>query len=158
MRLEGSCHCGAVRFSVHSTTPQPYMWCYCSICRKTGGGGGYAINLGAEAGTLEVSGEDKIAVYQALLKDGEQSPARRHFCSLCGSALWVFDPRWPELLHPFASAVDSPLPEPPERVHIMLDYKANWVARPKGSYDRSFSEYPEESIADWHAHRGLTLE
>ena len=41
--LEGSCHCGAVRFSVKSHTPQPYMHCYCSICRKTAGGGGYAI-------------------------------------------------------------------------------------------------------------------
>jgi len=26
------------------------MRCYCSICRKTAGGGGYAINLGASTG------------------------------------------------------------------------------------------------------------
>ena len=39
--LEGSCHCGAVHFTVRSHTPQPYMHCYCSICRKTAGGGGY---------------------------------------------------------------------------------------------------------------------
>ena len=38
---EGSCHCGAVKFSLQSHTPYPYMRCYCSICRKTGGGGGY---------------------------------------------------------------------------------------------------------------------
>jgi hypothetical protein len=44
MRLEGSCHCGAVRFRVESHTPYPYMRCYCSICRKTQGGGGYAVN------------------------------------------------------------------------------------------------------------------
>ena len=42
MLLKGSCHCGAVRFSVQSETPYPYMYCYCSICRKTAGGGGYA--------------------------------------------------------------------------------------------------------------------
>jgi len=40
---QGGCHCGAVRFTVESRTRQPYMWCYCSICRKTAGGGGYAI-------------------------------------------------------------------------------------------------------------------
>ena len=47
MRLDGSCHCGKVRFTVESAEPVPFMRCYCSICRKTAGAGGYAINLGA---------------------------------------------------------------------------------------------------------------
>jgi hypothetical protein len=54
MLLEGSCRCEAVRFRVESSTPYPYQACYCSICRKTAGGGGYAINLGADANTLEI--------------------------------------------------------------------------------------------------------
>lgn len=37
MRLEGSCHCSAVRFSLESVQPYPFMRCYCSICRKTAG-------------------------------------------------------------------------------------------------------------------------
>ncbi len=49
MLLEGSCHCGAVKFSVESYTPYPYMRCYCSICRKTAGGGGYTINIMGQA-------------------------------------------------------------------------------------------------------------
>ncbi len=40
MRLDGSCHCGAVHFHVESHTPYPFLRCYCSICRKTDGGGG----------------------------------------------------------------------------------------------------------------------
>ena len=47
MLLEGSCHCGAVRFKLRSAHPYPFNLCYCSICRKPAGGGGYAINLGA---------------------------------------------------------------------------------------------------------------
>ena len=47
MRLEGSCRCGAISFSVESHTPYPYQRCYCSICRKSAGGGGYAINIGS---------------------------------------------------------------------------------------------------------------
>jgi hypothetical protein len=31
------------------------MRCYCSICRKTGGAGGYAINLAAHSKTLQVT-------------------------------------------------------------------------------------------------------
>src|ERR1700722_5945369 len=52
--LEGSCRCGAVRFSVESHAPYPYQLCYCSICRKTAGGGGFAINLSAETKTLKI--------------------------------------------------------------------------------------------------------
>ncbi len=82
--------------------------------------------------------------------------ARRHFCKHCGSALWVFDPRWPDLVHPFASAIDTPLPAPPERVHIMLGSKAGWVeVPPPGPQDPHFEDYPEESLADWHARHGL---
>jgi len=35
--LLGSCQCGKVHFSVESETPVPFMFCFCSICRKTGG-------------------------------------------------------------------------------------------------------------------------
>jgi hypothetical protein len=103
------------------------MYCYCSIYRKTAGGGGYAINLGGLSGTLEVEGEDSISVYQARIDEERNlSLSRRHFCSHCGSALWDYDPNWPELIHPFASAVDTPLPKSSEKVRIILNYAAPW--------------------------------
>lgn len=154
MLLEGSCHCGAVRFRVESPEPYPFLRCYCSICRKTAGGGGYAINLGALSETLEVEGEKNVSVYQARI-DGKKSAARRNFCGVCGSALWVFDPNYPELVHPFASAIDTQLPKPPERDHIMLDYAAPWCEIPSGPDERHFPEYPDESLADWHQRHGL---
>lgn len=155
MKLEGSCHCGRVRFSLESEHPYPFNLCYCSICRKTAGGGGFAINLGGEYSTLEVHGEDSVAVYSASIRDeasGEtrNSPAQRHFCRACGSALWVWDPRWPELVHPFASAIDTDLPVPPERTHLMVGSKASWVELHEGPRDKVFDDYPDESIAAWH--------
>jgi hypothetical protein len=100
------------------------MRCYCSICRKTAGGGGYAINLGADAATLKVlKGKRDLRVYRATLRDGDAehtSSGQRHFCGRCGSALWLWDPTWPELVHPHASAIDTPLPKPAENVHLML--------------------------------------
>jgi hypothetical protein len=54
MMLRGSCHCGAARFSVESETPYPYLWCYCSICRKTAGGGGQRHFCGRCASALWV--------------------------------------------------------------------------------------------------------
>lgn len=157
MQLEGSCRCGAVRFHCFAYAPVPYLRCYCSICRKTAGGGGYAINLGAFADSLQVDGEEALAVYHADI-DGERSPGERRFCRYCGSALWVRDPRWPELIHPFASAIDTPLPDPPEIVHIRLVDKAPWVDVPDGPNDRHFAEYPEESLEAWHRRHGLYSE
>ena len=127
MKLNGSCHCRAVRFTVDAASPCPYMRCYCSICRKTAGGGGYAINLGAQRETLAIEGEENLAVYRATMPDGHVSSGERNFCRICGSALWLFDPNWPELIHPHASAIDTDLPVPPESVHIMLGSKASWV-------------------------------
>ena len=78
------------------------------------------------------------------------STGERNFCKKCGSALWLYDPTWPELVHPFASAIDSELPKPKERVHIMLKYRASWVEPDIRKGDKKFELYPEESIADWH--------
>ena len=157
MRLEGSCHCAAVRFSVEAYAPVPYLRCYCSICRKTAGGGGFAVNLGANAETLEVAGAEHIAMFQARI-DGEESSAERRFCARCGSALWVRDPSWPELVHPFASAIDTPLPEPPEQVHMLLASKANWVRVDAEKGEPQFEEYPSDSLEDWHRSHGLLEE
>ena len=161
MRLEGSCHCGAVRFSLQSSHPYPFNLCYCSVCRKTGGGGGCAINLGGDYQTLEVQGREHLRVYRAKIHNPEdsepqQSPAERNFCGNCGSALWLWDPRWPELVHPFASAIDTELPTPPERTHLMLEFKAPWVEPHVGPWDKTFARYPQESIADWHVRHGFS--
>jgi hypothetical protein len=160
MLLEGSCHCGAVRFRVRSRHPYPFNLCYCSICRKTAGGGGFAINLGADNATLEVEGRADVRVYHARMRDPDasapyESPAERHFCGLCGSHLWLWDPRWPELVHPLASAIDTPLPVPPERTHLMLASKASWVEPAIGPKDQQFADYPTESLARWHERLGL---
>ena len=159
MQLDGSCHCGAVAFSLSSDHPYPYQRCYCSICRKTQGGGGYAINLGGDARSLRVHGREQVAVYRARLtgEDGgtHVSNAERHFCRLCGSGLWLFSPAWPELIHPFASAIDTPLPTPPQRTHLLLDSKAPWVEVAAHPDDQQFQGFPEESIAQWHARLGL---
>ena len=160
MQLEGSCHCQAVRFTVESAHPYPFNLCYCSICRKTAGGGGFAINLGADYQTLSVSGEEHLGIYRARIDPdvpGEEglSELRRYFCRHCASALWAWDSRWPELVHPFASAIDSELPVPPERTHLMLGSKASWVEPCLGPDDKRFAEYPQESIAEWHARLGL---
>lgn len=159
MHLEGSCRCGAVTFSCDSHAPVPYQLCYCTICRKTAGGGGYAINLSAVASTLVVEGREALGVYRAAIADDtghcEVSTGERNFCTRCATALWLFDPEWPELLHPFASALDTDLPEAPTFTHLMLDDKPDWVPLHATTDDKLFPLYPDESIEDWHRRHGL---
>ncbi|HEY9849731.1 MAG TPA: GFA family protein [Leptolyngbyaceae cyanobacterium] len=163
MLLKGSCHCGAVRFSVVSYHPYPFMRCYCTICRKTSGAGGYAINIAGDNRTLKVEGEENITVYHARIQNPEDpepwiSNVERRFCRHCGSCLWVYSPDYPDLMHPFASAVDTELPKPPENTYMMLDFAPSWVEIPQKPGDRYHNRYPEESLAQWHDRHNLTDE
>ncbi len=124
-------------------------------------GRGIRHKLCGDSSSLRVEGEENITAFQARVRNPEDeeastSPATRHFCSLCGSALWLYDPRWPELVHPFASAIDTPLPEPPEMVRIMLEFAAPWCDIPEqGKDERHFRRDPEESLEEWHRRHGL---
>ena len=159
LTLRGSCRCGAVSFTCESSAPAPYQRCCCSICRKADGGGGYAINLGADAGTLRVEGREAVKAFRAEIRrqDGacELSTAERRFCARCGAMLFLSSPEWPELVHPFASAIDSPLPAPPSSVHMMLRFKPDWVEPEVGPQDAAFDLYPEQSLEEWHKADGV---
>lgn len=170
MKIEGSCHCGAVSFSAVTHTPYPFMHCYCSICRKTSGCGGFGINLKADYHTLVIQGEPHLGRYQPWMNDEktERSPGERRFCRECGSAMWVWDPRWPEMFHPHASCIDTPLPKAPEKNHIFMEYAPDWVDIPEAS-ERDHLFYivgqPRETILDsletiedWHKNRNLFVD
>ncbi len=158
VKLEGSCHCGAVEFSLESREPVPYMRCYCSICRKTAGGGGYCINLGGDAETLVVEGKEHLKEYRALLeRNGKRVRSKHHrvFCGECGSHLWAYHDDWPQLVHPVAGAIDSELPTPPSHVHIMQGSKPSWVEVNPGPSDQCFEQYPDQSLRQWHSEHGF---
>ncbi len=163
LKLEGGCYCKAVSFSALTHTPYPYMRCYCSFCRRTSGSGGYGINIMAEKETLTFTGDEVLGSHHGMVHDQDtdvlrQSPGLRYFCRECGSPLWAADPRWPQWFYPFASAIDTVLPKPPETVHIMLDFKAPWVYVLTGEGHRHFDRFPDESILDWHYRHGLYIE
>jgi hypothetical protein len=65
------------------------------------------------------------------------------------------DPEWPELIHPFASAIDVSLTRAPTRTHMMLASKPGWVAVPGEPGDQRFDEYPDEPLMAWHQRHGL---
>ncbi|KAF4562549.1 hypothetical protein EYR36_003943 [Pleurotus pulmonarius] len=158
VELKGSCHCGAVRFSLMSSTPVPYQLCLCSICRKVGGVGG-SINLGGHSKTLKVDGKEHVSVYKAILdRDTPKervASSERSFCSKCSAMLWLYDETWPELIHPFASAIDEPELQSPETLTcLMLNSKPDYVRLPEGAR-KDYKIYPRQSLEEWHKANGL---
>jgi hypothetical protein len=51
--------------------------------------------------------------------------------------------------------MDTPLPKPPEKVRIMLNYAAPWCESPSGPNEKHFPGFPDESLADWYRRHGL---
>lgn len=74
--LNGSCHCGAVKFT--TTLTQGFASarrCTCSICRMRG-----AVAVTSTPDAFRITqGEDKLATYRFNTKTAEH-----HFCSVCG--------------------------------------------------------------------------
>lgn len=74
--LNGSCHCGAVKFT--ATLTQGFASarrCTCSICRMRG-----AVAVTSTPADFRITkGEDKLATYRFNTMSAEH-----HFCTICG--------------------------------------------------------------------------
>ena len=74
--LDGSCHCGAVKFTTTLTQGlASARRCTCSICRMRGA---VAVTSTPE-GFRILEGADKLATYRFNTKTAEH-----HFCTVCG--------------------------------------------------------------------------
>jgi hypothetical protein len=80
-RHQGSCLCGAVRFTVDGEFERFFL-CHCTHCRKDTGSA-YAANLFSSTAKLSwSSGEEQVRTFQLT-----GTRHARSFCANCGSAL-----------------------------------------------------------------------
>jgi hypothetical protein len=128
---------------------------------KTHGGIGGVVSIMCEADSLEVTGQEHVEIYTTYSNPpGPGIPPvelRLHNCGSCGSHLYIYSPSWGDWVYPAASAIDTPLPAPPEYFHINLSQKPEWVHVPRGNGHVHFDNVPEESIEDWHKRHGIYL-
>lgn len=71
---QGSCHCGAVKFSVKSALTATAR-CNCSLCRRKGA----VMTVAAPEDFQLLCGEDSLSVYQWNTRT-----AKHYFCRVCG--------------------------------------------------------------------------
>jgi len=76
VKLNGSCHCGAVKFTATLTEGfASARRCTCSICRMRG-----AVAVTSTPADFQITeGEDNLATYRF-----NTGVAEHHFCSVCG--------------------------------------------------------------------------
>ncbi len=73
-RLQGSCHCGAVRFAITTDFPE-LTTCDCSLCKRRN-----ALMVKVHESAFELlAGAEQLATYQ-----WHTHTAVHHFCKLCG--------------------------------------------------------------------------
>ena len=84
MKVDGSCHCGAIAFEA-DIDPDRVRICHCSDCQKLSGASFRVVAPCAEADFHLLRGEPKVYVKTA------ESGARRLqvFCGDCGSPLYA---------------------------------------------------------------------
>lgn len=75
----GSCLCGAVRFTIRGPLGK-VSFCHCSQCRKQTGL--YYASTDVANDHVEVTGADNVTWYRS------SDSAERGFCRICGSALF----------------------------------------------------------------------
>ena len=118
--IEGSCHCGAVRYRINGEL-QGFVHCHCTTCRKINGTV-YGSSAMAAGGALEVTkGEDDLERY-------ESNPGKRRcFCRRCGSHVFAYWEKTPETAIVRVGTLDSD-PGVLPQAHIWVSHRADWAA------------------------------
>ena len=80
MAYDGSCHCGAVTFSVEGDAPTQALSCNCSICRRKG-----LLLTFAPRSSLTLRGQEALKAYLFNTHRIEHQ-----FCTTCGVEPFAF--------------------------------------------------------------------
>ena len=116
-RLEGGCHCGAVRYRIEGEPVRSGL-CHCSDCRRHTGAPlvGWVIFRKEQ---LEASGE--LATYAS------SEHGRRQFCPSCGTSLFYLnDVVFEGLVDVQTATLDDPDAVPPTE-QVQLAESIGWM-------------------------------
>lgn len=108
---EGSCFCGAVRFTV-SGEPAAMGYCHCESCRTWSAGPVNAFTLWKPQGVRVTQGADRIGAFS------KTPNSRRQWCKACGGHLFTEHPAW-GLIDVYAAVI----PGFPYRPGVHVNYQ-----------------------------------
>lgn len=118
-RSQGSCLCGAVKFSV----PLPVQWvahCHCTRCQRAHAAA-VVTWVGVAEPAVRLSDPDSALRWYRAESGGE-----RGFCGRCGSPMFFKSARWPGELH-IARALFAEAPGQEAQAHVFYDSHVDWL-------------------------------
>lgn len=124
----GSCHCGAVRFTLEAPPVLDALACNCSICKKTQ----YVQTIHPQSRFRLLEGEDALTEYRFNTR-----VARHTFCKVCG-----VKPFYTPRSNPDGVAVNVHCLDPAtvEKIRVEPFDGENWEAHAAGLAQRSRDE------------------
>lgn len=118
MTINGSCHCGTVKFQVTGPVHR-FTNCHCPDCRKINGSAYGASMVVASEGFTITAGGDNLTAY-------ESSPRKfRCFCRTCGAHVYARMDYKPEVVIVRAGLLEGDPGLRPQN-HIWVSQKAPW--------------------------------
>jgi len=120
-KVKGSCYCGTVswEFSLPINT---VIKCHCGSCRKLQGSD-YSTWVVVRSENYSISnGKNSVTSYQATSKSS------KHFCSVCGSAVFLVNGRhFPDDVVLALGAIDNYSDELAPKMQVYSSDRASWV-------------------------------
>lgn len=118
MKLEGGCHCGAVRYSVEGE-PKHVALCHCSDCRKSSGA--------PVVGWAAYTGPEFTLIAGSPTAYNSSGAAMRHFCPTCGSGVYYINEEvLPGLVDIQIGSLDNPDALQPQ-AQIQVAERIGWM-------------------------------
>lgn len=114
--MEGSCHCGAIRFKVKGD-PTWLGACYCVDCRKISGSPYMA---------FAAYKKDQIKIIGNPKKYQSSKNVTRSFCEMCGSPITYADTEIPGIISISIGIFNDPNSLEPQE-HIWVSQKLPWI-------------------------------
>ena len=119
MKLEGGCHCGAIRYEVDGE-PLTHALCHCTDCGRSAGAPMVGWTMYPEVALRVTKGTPKT--------HASSEHGRRQFCPDCGTGLFYSNAAMlPGLVDIQSGTYDDP-EAVPARVHIQLAERIGWMA------------------------------
>ena len=133
---QGSCLCGSIRYVIDGELSD-FGYCHCTSCRKASGSA-FGANIGVARSDLKLKDPD------LHLREFESSPGKiRTFCAQCGSPIFAYLTRTPELVRIRLGSLDTDLGKT-AKAHTFVSDKADWELI-EGTIPQ-FDEWADKSV------------
>lgn len=117
--VQGACFCQAVQYEIEMPT-QTCVHCHCTMCRRAHGAGFTTWTI-LPAKQMHIhAGKDKLTHYQS------SDHASREFCSICGSELFGWSTRTPELVYVPIGNLKGEIDRLPQ-AHTSFENHVPWI-------------------------------